>query len=273
MKERRFTEASDFLKGILEPGFDKDYFVQWQTRYATILSLIPGANQKLCVLDIGSGFGHLSILIKRIFDYEVYAIDRYSTWEERFRKAGIEFNLCELTTQSLPAGENCFDIVLFSEVIEHLFVLPHRILFDIHRVLKPHGLLILTTENLYSLLKRIRFLLGKRIIPRLSARGDEGIDPKSISDYGELHSLIQARLAKRGEFGGNNLKEYDVNELRSLLEETGFKIILERCLQEGYILRGPDGTVDLNPLHVMYRAIAKAYGSWGNQIYIVGQKG
>jgi ubiquinone/menaquinone biosynthesis C-methylase UbiE len=216
-------------------------------------------------------FGHTSILIKRIFNSEVYVTDFFDVWQERFRREGINFSLCELTSQSLPFEDNSFDIVLFCEVIEHLFILPHLIFLDIRRVLKRNGLLILTTPNLYSVDKRICFLLGKRVTPRLTANGDEvtafhAIE-KSCRDNTNLYELIQTR-----KFSGTHVREYDMAELRSLLQETGFKISSARCLQADGIIPRINGTRDFNPKRVFCRLLGKAYAPWGNQIFIAAQK-
>ena len=54
-----------------------------------MVNSITSTKDYVRVLDIGSGFGHLSILIKRIFGYDVYALDHYEFWRERFRDEGI----------------------------------------------------------------------------------------------------------------------------------------------------------------------------------------
>lgn len=51
---------------------------------------------------------------------------------------------------SLPLDDNTIDLVLFQEVIEHLYN-SDLIMAEIGRVLKPNGLLILSTPNLSSI--------------------------------------------------------------------------------------------------------------------------
>ncbi|MDF1527115.1 MAG: class I SAM-dependent methyltransferase [bacterium] len=66
--------------------------------------------------------------------------------------------------QVLPFIENSFDLIICSEVIEHL---PHRELFlsEAHRVLKKGGILILTTPNWMSW-----YGLARRLAEALTAR-------------------------------------------------------------------------------------------------------
>jgi SAM-dependent methyltransferase len=61
---------------------------------------------------------------------------------------------CDLT-ERLPLPDMSQDIVLCSEVVEHL-VHPERLFLEVHRVLKPTGRFILTTDNCPSALQWIR---------------------------------------------------------------------------------------------------------------------
>lgn len=247
MRNNRFTEAINYLSDIIKSSEDENYFKEHKERYKEILFLFPDNKKNLRVLDIGSGFGHLTILIKKIFGYDVYALDHYSLWEDRFHREKINFILCELTEEKLPFKENWFDIVLFSEVLEHLFILPHKVLFEICRVLKPEGELILTTPNLLALYKRVKVLFGKSPFQPVSIRRDRG----RAQDH---------------------IREYSMDELYLLLQETGFEVILGRYLQEGSIIKRSGGELDLNPLHIIYRIIAKAYGPFAGRIIMVAHK-
>ncbi|MFH0897770.1 MAG: class I SAM-dependent methyltransferase [Candidatus Bathyarchaeota archaeon] len=210
------------------------------------LSFIPNVGKGLRALDVGSGFGHLAVLVKKAFEYEVYAIDHHDFWEERFRKHGIQFTLCELTMESFPFEESYFDCVLFCEVLEHLFVLPHKVLFEVHRVLKPGGSLIVTTPNLLSLDKRIRVLFGRSPFEPVSVRRNEGRDQ-------------------------GHIREYTMKELRLLLQESGFEVVHARYFQEPGVIR-TRGRIDLNPLHIIYRVIAKSHGYFDGSIIMVARR-
>ncbi len=72
--------------------------------------------------------------------------------------------------QQLPYDDASFDVVLFVEVIEHLE--NHRIaLGELARILKPSGVLILTTPNIMRLNSRFHFFFSgyhktkRRFIP------------------------------------------------------------------------------------------------------------
>lgn len=118
--------------------------------------------------------------------------------------------------------------------------------FDIWRLPKPDGLLILTTPNILSLYKRIKVLFGKSPFQLVSARRDMG----RAQDH---------------------IREYSLDELHLLLQETSFEVILARYFQAGGIIRS-EGELDLNPLHIIYHIIAKAHGPFAGHIIIVARK-
>ena len=107
-------------------------------------------------LDIGSGTGALIQLMKENFpDLETSVCD-YS--DEFMKIPGQKVETVDLNHGKLPYGDNSFDLVTFTEVAEHLE--DHRsILREIYRILKPEGMLILTTPNILNMKSRLRFFL------------------------------------------------------------------------------------------------------------------
>jgi 2-polyprenyl-3-methyl-5-hydroxy-6-metoxy-1,4-benzoquinol methylase len=59
--------------------------------------------------------------------------------------------------QPLPFGDDYFDAVVCCEGIEHVYS-PWRLMFEFERVLKPGGILVITTPNIQNLLSRLKFL-------------------------------------------------------------------------------------------------------------------
>jgi len=111
-------------------------------------------NLKGQYLDIGSGTGALIRLIKDSYPSLESSVCDYS---DKFMKIpGQKVDIVDLNDGKLPYEDNCFDLVTFTEVAEHLE--SHReVLREIYRVLKPEGLLVMTTPNILNLKSRIRF--------------------------------------------------------------------------------------------------------------------
>ena len=108
-------------------------------------------------LDIGAGEGHLIAALKRDFlNIQSQACDYHV---DRFPLESVPIKKVDLNREPLPFGGAVFDLVTFSEVIEHLENY-HQLLRETYRVLKPGGLLILTTPNILNIRSRIRYFIS-----------------------------------------------------------------------------------------------------------------
>lgn len=105
-------------------------------------------------LDIGSGDGSLIRLLGAHYKLDSRACDYTDALMEI---EGQKVDVVNLDLDALPYPDNFFDLITFTEVVEH--VENHRaVLREIHRVLKPGGLVVITTPNILNLKSRLRFL-------------------------------------------------------------------------------------------------------------------
>jgi len=122
-----------------------------------LLEFLP--KKKSFVLDIGSGTGELTSLIRKM-RHNVIATEisknaiKKIKFNHKILSVLINFN------ENIPFKDKTFDIVFCSEVIEHLFF-PENFLKECNRILKNGGLLLLSTPNSVYYIKRILYLLGK----------------------------------------------------------------------------------------------------------------
>ncbi|MFH1833030.1 MAG: class I SAM-dependent methyltransferase [Candidatus Levyibacteriota bacterium] len=110
------------------------------------------------VLDAACGDGGLGKLIKEKWGVKVYGADISRKGVRLARKFGVEAKVCDLS-EKIPFKDKSFDMVFSSESIEH-FVNPDKFLREVNRVLKPKGIIVITSPNLSSWLNRILFLFG-----------------------------------------------------------------------------------------------------------------
>ncbi len=121
----------------------------------------------------------------------------------------LTFDLFDVETEDFPYPDASFDVVVFSEIIEHLTTNPVRALSEMHRVLGPDGVLVVTTPNGLSLSRLEHLLQGSRdMVDRYSP----GFGPAARHN-----------------------REYYPEELRQLLESTGF-VVEEMIVRD---LHGP----------------------------------
>ncbi len=134
------------------------------------------------VLEAGSGEGYGTDVVRRAgartvlgLDYDAAAVlharDRYSP------NAFVRANLVQL-----PLAASSVDVVLSLQVVEHIWT-PHDLLAEVARVLRPGGLLAMTTPN------RLTFSPGL-------GRGERPTNPFHARelDADELASLVAAHL-------------------------------------------------------------------------------
>ena len=124
--KRRYKGKTLYSKNALE-------------KFNLINSLVGSGNN---VLEVACGDGTLSEMMSK-----------------NNQVTGIDIDDCDLQKDSLPYCNNSFNVVVASEIIEHIWDCD-RFLQDIRRVLKPGGRLIITTPNLASLGRRLMLLKG-----------------------------------------------------------------------------------------------------------------
>ena len=100
------------------------------------------------LLDIGCGTGHFLAEMGRYPGWELAGVEPNAKAAEFARQAlGLNVHLGDLFSAQFP--DHHFDVVTMWDVLEHLYE-PVSVLREIHRVLKPDGVLILRTPSLDS---------------------------------------------------------------------------------------------------------------------------
>ena len=154
----------------------------------------------LSCLDIGCGGGILSEKLKRL-GANVTGIDASKTSieiaKDHARKSRLDINYKCITTSrflDIKGGKtlNKFDIVIASEVIEHVY---NRKIFlsDISNLCRPGGLVVFTSINNSYL----GILLGKyfaeyilKILPAGTHKVEKLISPEDLAIEAEHHGII-----------------------------------------------------------------------------------
>lgn len=120
-----------------------------QSRYDYLLKLISKYKNRGYLLEIGFGDG---FLLKRTFNkgFKIFGIDISSEnvklTMENFEREGITSKLSVQSAEKMDFEDNFFDVVMASEVIEHLNESQLNKAFnEIHRVLRGAGIFIGTT--------------------------------------------------------------------------------------------------------------------------------
>lgn len=113
-----------------------------------------GEAKNVLHLDIGPGQGDLIKLLRDKGGFTSTACD-YTA--ELMTLDDVNVDIVDLNTQKLPYQDAAFDLVTCTEVIEHI---EHyrETLREMFRILKPGGVLVVSTPNILNLKSRLRFL-------------------------------------------------------------------------------------------------------------------
>ncbi len=158
------------------------------------------------VLDVGC-YPPIILNFLKEKGFETYGI---SSQHEQMQEKNIK--VLNIETERFPWKDNSFQLVVMTEVIEHLPHSPLTVLKELNRVLAPGGYMIITTPNAVKLHNRLRVLMGKSIsfpVEQLLT-----VSPGNGSLY-HLHN-----------------REYTLSELETLLVLADFEIFESRqvCL-------------------------------------------
>ena len=162
------------------------------------------------ILDIGPAQGVFVSLMHEL-GHECYAVDILDYSEQypgTLKDKLQEYKLCNAEIEALPFEDNFFDAVVCSQALEHF---THSQLFavrEMHRVLRPGGILELDVPNVTCLRNRSRLLRGKNI----------------TWDYEEFYLHAEPILQNGMSFFPiRHNREFTIDELGILFREAGFE--------------------------------------------------
>ena len=186
----------------------RNYLSMHQTRFTDILRLsrryVPDSSA--CVLDIGRSelTAHLGGFYQDVRSLGLDpAADDGGHRELKAMDAVPHITFDLLRSDRVSEWPDCrrFDLIIFSEVIEHLSVAPEYTLGLLCALLTEKGVLICTTPNAVDIAKRLRMVAGRNPYERL-----------------RLYTL-----------NPGHIREYTRQELCAIAESVGL-----RCLHHAY---------------------------------------
>lgn len=147
------------MKGVDQRTAYADHRVDLrESRLKKVMALLR-EERRGALLDVGCAGGELSQLLAGA-GWKVEGLEREPSLVESARGRGIPVHCVEFDREPFPWEPGTFDAVVAGEVIEHVIDTDH-VLAEIARVLRPDGVLVITTPNLASFENRIRLLLGR----------------------------------------------------------------------------------------------------------------
>ncbi|MBT0663015.1 methyltransferase domain-containing protein [Geobacter pelophilus] len=171
-----------------------------EIRYRQITKLINSYNPvNKTILDLGAGNNAIS---NHISCNQAITIDAF---------ADNNPDIVHDISKNIPLDNGIIDICIAGEIFEHIYHAKF-LLEEIHRVLKPQGVLILSVPNIVAIKNRVSFLFGR--IPMVAARADT-----FYTDGRPGH-----------------IRDFNLKEMKMLLQQTSFCV--KQVLADGLSISG-----------------------------------
>jgi 2-polyprenyl-3-methyl-5-hydroxy-6-metoxy-1,4-benzoquinol methylase len=152
---------------------------------------------KIKILEVGCGKGNISLPLASL-GYQIYGIDLnpneidYVIKKNQFSNASFEI----MDAERLK-GEGTWDIVICSEIFEHLSS-PKKLLIRLSEIIKSNGILIITIPNGYGPYELL-FETPLRLIGRYNSYGHkQNYSFKNFSEF--LNEFFSISIIKHSDF-------------------------------------------------------------------------
>jgi glycosyltransferase involved in cell wall biosynthesis/SAM-dependent methyltransferase len=189
----------------------REYIATHRTRLEKTLAITPPGTGADSILEMGAYLQITPALKSKLGYGEVRGCHYGPPGETSHRSVKsengdtfeCEIDLFNVELDPFPYQKEHFMTVLCGELLEHLAQDPMFMMAEINRILKPGGHLVLTTPNIASL--------------RSVAAVLQGFHPQLFSTY---------LRPKEGQTDARHHREYTSQEIRQLLENSGFEVTL-----------------------------------------------
>jgi SAM-dependent methyltransferase len=183
------------------------------------------------VFDIGTG-GGIAARFFKLHGCRVLSVDSEDASGteaiENVRRAGVEGLFCDIENQRLPAESGSIDVVIFTDVIEHLHHSPRPALEEMMRILRPGGVVVASTPNAVRLTVRLKVLAGISNWPKVWDYFD---NPKS--HFGHHHEYTSDEFRRVFEKTGFIIERFSLDEANSLTASLGDLKDLQTGIRSG----------------------------------------
>lgn len=192
-----------FPENVICKGINRNYPLYNFVLRKVLLPLISANPTVSKVLDVGAGVGIYSLILAKM-GLKCHAIDTWAEYDDsnsmgprdkilsRLEKNKVSVLYCDILKSPLPFADGSFDLVLFTDVLEH-FVASKKVLKEISRILRRGGFLVIETPNAACLQNRLRLLFGKSVYSNLEYWFNAEPYFGHIREYsiGEIHQMLK----------------------------------------------------------------------------------
>ena len=193
------------------------------------LGIMPEA---VDLLDIGCGNAMAVTLPLGERGYSIHAIDMHEPSIRHAESVNTLENVRFIVGDaSALENESRFDVVLLSDVLEHLHE-PGSVLTQVHRMLKPHGIVLISIPNGFGPFEAESYLYRRRFVRSLWDRSRRMLSQPPNRPAQNTRDL--AEIPYNEESG--HVQFFSLSRIKALLRKTGFCM---RTFEKGSLVCGP----------------------------------
>lgn len=195
---KRFDEAFSDMVTSVRWQEEPQYYPRYRERYLAVLRQFAAAapSDGIDVLEIGGG--QLAYLSVKLWARDKACVaDIIEGCFPGLNEHGIDTFQWNLALTDSPTSRQ-FDAIFFSEVIEHLPIPGHVALARLRALLRPGGLLLCSTPNLYRLRNIFYLVAGRPLFDHFGLPGERGYG--HVLEYSAEHLAWQFRQAGFNDF-------------------------------------------------------------------------
>jgi len=191
---------SDRLRELYEARAEQQYAAvvplpdpRADRKFARICALVRGQLPCEAFLDAGCGDGRYLAALEVELPARLAGVDISERILETARERVPRADLRQANLESLPFEDDEFDLVLSSQVIEHV-VDRTAALRELARVLRPGGALVLSTDNKWNVVTRVLNAPRTAAAALLRLRGSRGLIESPATPYTgkSLRALVES---------------------------------------------------------------------------------
>jgi SAM-dependent methyltransferase len=197
-------KAQSEISALNPNGYYETYkkyeFGYWQHIPEWIYEYCQENNVKQTI-DCGMAYGSLGLYVKLISGCDLFGIDfiKYIS-DELINKYNIKYQIKNMELESLDEFNGKFDLILFTEVLEHMRYSPLSILRKIRNLLISNGVIMLSTPDSSSGWGKItKFYKSWRDMPepdRNIVLPDQHIYQFDIFELKEIFNIVGLKIDK-----------------------------------------------------------------------------
>lgn len=202
----RADALTSFFNSLALPPDAQAYLQSHLARLVRTLSLVPPNGRR--ALELGC-YVYPSAALQRVLGYQQVRGAYYAPTPASEHKElpipgkpafHLDVDLFDAERHTFPYPDAAFDLVLCTELIEHLLLDPLHLLCECHRVLEEGGLLLVTTPNAASL------------------------QSVACTLHGWHNAQIYSAYPAPGQHDIPHVREYTASELKEAVIAAGFEI-------------------------------------------------